>query len=1098
MRNAARTGRLRRLATAAAVSASVFAVAACGDDSTHDRTTRLAVQRLDMRVAPALVASPPVAARLALAADQLLPSSETEMSMLRVAAHETGVDRVIAAHTSAVTAVVRMDDKAVTAGRDRALRVWSTASGARLMDRRVSSPIVRMAGSTGLPGVVVTADEDGAVALWDVSSETDLDQRPLQGRLREGPPLAVAIANGGETAFAVTADGHVDRWDVASGARLRTLDLARARGGLPWRRGDRLQLKAAALNDDTTGPTLDVATASAVARIDLKALRGRTLVPSQPIDATINSVATAAFGDPSVAIGTNAGFFLWNHASHLLTPEGGGASHVAFSGDRYLVASSDGVRSLGTDGDDRDDSRLPSGPPAVLASDGPGGAAIGRDDGTVTLPGVPGTGLELAPGNSTSVARFGPDGLVLTTEGFDANHIEDLATVRVGRSAADDAAALPKARTYKPDRRWWPRNANGSDHWYVSDATSDHELMAAAGQDPTGTASVLVWNARTGRPLRRLALTTGGVQPNRPSIATQVELLPKQNLLAAYSAVQESVVLWSTSTWARVATIDVGPAGELAATADQKTLIVAGLSDDQSGVPAGHRTSRLAFIDVGRRAVDHVVGTEDTARVSPAPDGHAIATIDGGRVRILAPDGRHDLVAPVHLGADLGTELAWRPDGELLAVGRSEGGVAMIDPDDGRLVATVPTQGTDIPMSLSWSPDGRLLAATNGVADSDGSGFTSVLPTYWRLDRGMLRTRMCRLVGRRMTAAEWHHDTGLKRAMPQSPCVPRSARAAKPEAPAALPEAPVLAFVRHDRVLVAGADGRPVPIAALPQGEGSYVTFAWSPEGALGWTADGRLMVFDHGKLRAWLCACSGMAFDGEVPTAVSGDAGALLAFRPGAAAGRRTVLRGLALNGARLVARRGDNALVVGFADGIEGEDRATTLAAVHGGRVRLRRQLKGSVSSAPVAAPDGLQVAFRTSATSTPCYPNDAVALVDIAGGRITYPALPDDVHDPHAIRSLSWPQDGALTALVSRPPCSAERELDWAPAGQLLRLDSDRFARLPERDFDISVGRGRTARITAPVRTASLKGRLTLAVDGHPAVNVASDVVAMSVRP
>ena len=690
MRNAARARKLGRLA---AVAGMMFVPAlgsgACGGANgggSGDESVGLASKRLGVRLEPVLSTTPTRAARFALAADRLAPTLQTELGMLQVAADQTGIDRVIAAHVGPVNAIARLKGIVVTSGQDGALRIWDAATGTRLAERRLKAPIVRMASSASVGGVVLAADQDGGVALWDVDTAAAPTVRRLVSRHEaRGTPLAVGFTIGGVTAFAAWSDGRVERWDVASGTRLSTLDLSRARGGLPWSRGAALRLTAATVPGDEylSKSALDVATtAGAVARIDLHALRGRTLVPAGRVADAITSLATTTYNDPTVVIGTDAGFLLWRQKDRQLTTGGGGRASVAFFDDKYVVASADGVRTLATGDADQGGTADPVGPPATLAAAGTGGAAIGRADGTVTLLGVPGTGLALPSGGSAPVARFGPQGLLLTVEGWDSNHVSDLAAVRPVAGDPADTDALPKVRVYKPDRRWWPQGDGADDDWYVGDATIGDDLVAAAGQDPTGTAAVLVWNARTGRPLRRLPLTTGGVQPSTPSIATGVHLLPGRHLLAAYSAVQESIVLWSTDTWQRLATIAVGPAGGFAVTPDESRLIVAGLSDEQSNLHGGIRTSRLEFIDVGRKAIDHVVATKDTARVAVAPDGHAIATVDNGRLRILSSDGRHDLIRPVVLDAQLGTEVAWRPDGKVLAVGQRRVGSRSSTPSE--------------------------------------------------------------------------------------------------------------------------------------------------------------------------------------------------------------------------------------------------------------------------------------------------------------------------------------------------------------------------------------------------------------------------------
>ena len=400
-------------------------------------------------------------------------------------------------------------------------------------------------------------------------------------------------------------------------------------------------------------------------------------------------------------------------------------------------------------------------------------------------------------------------------------------------------------------------------------------------------------------------------------------------------------------------------------------------------------------------------------------------------------------------------------------------------------------------MSLSWSPTGRVLVVTNAIANENGVGFKAVSPTFWRLDRATLTARMCQLAARDMTAAEWRRDVGVGIA-PQRPCaaIVRS-KAARGER-AVLPRAPVVVFVRRGHVLAAGADGRAVTVAALPDGDGSSVTFAWSREGAVAWAAGGRATQLADGTLRSWPCACSEVVFDGSALATVAGDGSELLTLAPGAAAARRIAVHGLPHEQPRLLVRQGRSALVAGFAQDVASNNPPFTLAVVNGRRVRASRLVAGAISSAPVVDPDGRRVAFRVSPSSGACYPIDKVAVADIATGRVTYPALPADVRDPHAIRSITWPSDGALSALVSRPACSPTRELRWAPGGQLLRMDGDRFVRVPGRDYDIAVGKGLTAKLTGRVPVAKATGRLVLTTDDGATVRVADDVYAMSVRP
>lgn len=1101
MRIAARARKLSHttLLVGALSAIAVSAVGCRAGSGRPDGTTR-AAERLDTRLEPVLTSSPHRAAQFARAADGLAPSVGTELGMLSVATHAVGVDRVLQAQIGPVTAIARFKDTVITAGRDDSMRVWDAATGAQLAQRKVATPIVQMATSDALDSELLTADSAGRVALWDLSDPAAPTVRGLPTPVLRSAPILVGFLNEGVLAFAVWPDGTIRRWDVASASAVTTLHLQDASGSVAWHgRKDALRVEAATMLDAYDATLLLVAAGGAFSEVDLRTLYGHRVGATGKVAGAVTSLAGVTYGANRFVATTANAVLTWNTKSHSFTEEATPNANVVLSGDTYYIADGRGVETSNAD-DEATPVQPPELPAGTVAAAGPGGVAIGHADGTVSLLAsrTGGNQLELDPGENRSLARFMPNGLLLTTDGYDANNVNAVTAVRLGAGDPATTAGQRHVKTYKPSRSWWPQGADSGGGWYINDADASDDLVVAAGQDPTRTASIVVWDARTARPVKRLALTTGGVTPNEAAIVSQVRLLPRKELLAAYGAVQETLVLWSTKTWQRVATIPVGPAGDFTVLPDESKIVVAGLSDDQARTTGGYRTSRLEFIDVDRRKIDHIVNTRSSARVEAAPDGHALATVDNGQLRILTPDGRRDLRRPLDLETTLASAIAWRPDSRVIAIARLDDGTAIVNAAGGEIAAALPSPnaGNSIPFSLSWSPSGGMLVATNGQENQNGRGFSPIVPSFWRLNRKRLRARMCELGAGGLSTTAWRAAVGAGVPFQRS-CSAGAAR--RPTAPRA-PQHPVVAFMRGNVVWAAGDDGRAAVIGRFPQDEVTTETLTVGPNGAVAWVAGKRLHLVREGVARSWVCACNSVVLDGDSVAAITVDGSEMVHFDVDADSPIARRLHGLPRNSAELVAIHGVDALVAGFSRPPD-RNEPTTLVALHNGRVRAQHTRSVAwPSSAPVTSPDGRDVAFRTSPSNGACYPTDGVAVVDVATARLSRPALPPDVKNPHMIRSISWPADGVLSAVVSRSDCNPNGgALRWAPPGQLLRLDNrGRFGRAPQRDYDIAVRPGITARLTGRVPADRLTAQLVLERPDGKVTHVADGVSTMALRP
>ena len=98
--------------------------------------------------------------------------------------------------------------------------------------------------------------------------------------------------------------------------------------------------------------------------------------------------------------------------------------------------------------------------------------------------------------------------------------------------------------------------------------------------------------------------------------------------------------------------------------------------------------------------------TKRIPAVAFSPDGATLATSVGGTAKLWeVGTGKH--ISTIH-GAG-GLSIAYSPDGETLALGRSDGTVKLADVKSGRRVAMLRGHGGYVE-SLAYSPDGTKLA----------------------------------------------------------------------------------------------------------------------------------------------------------------------------------------------------------------------------------------------------------------------------------------------------------------------------------------------------------------------------------------------------
>jgi WD40 repeat protein len=696
------------------------------------------------------------AAWMALAGERLHPSVVGQLGMLEVALEGSGVERVIETGADQVTSAIRLEHLVLTAGDNDVLRVWRPSNGALLGEVGTAQPLVTIGEAPGLP-LAAGADASGLVTLLDVSDPHHPRLLPLAKSAGHGRALAVAFSEGGKEVLVLRNSGWLERFSTVGGRPLSsdtvTRELRGQGGASPAR------LVAAQFVPESYGAPRHLLLGLADGAVFRESVGGRAaklvLAPGKA-PGPITSLAQIPYGE--VAVGTGGGLVTIEKPGAFVDREPGPPlAGVAFnSEDELLVAESEGVgrrsETLGLGGT--------YGRPAIGLSVGHGGVLALDEGGAVSLLGPMRSGLGLTqPTISSPAVSFLPGGGLVLAQGWSPNHIERLVALRPGHGEVEgQEVADPEFRAYEPSPSWWPEpeeEEGGESGLYVNDIASDREFVVAGGQDPTGEAAVLVWDARTGRPLRRLPLSTGGLNPNEPSIVAEVVLIPGRHLLAAYSAVQQLVAIWSTENWKLLASIPVGRVNDLQVSPDESTLVAVGVTGDEEEFGTGEGSSRLIFINTGSMEIDHEVQTEEVADAAFSPDGEQLALLGlDGTLRVLSADGRTQVRPPIRLeGRPL--SLAWRPDGKLLAVSVEGSGVVLVDPHNGASSPPLPDEAPTV-FGIAWSPDGRFLAAAPATENAEGGYYEPETTEIWALASPRLARRMCQLAGDPITPPTWH------------------------------------------------------------------------------------------------------------------------------------------------------------------------------------------------------------------------------------------------------------------------------------------------------------------------------------------------------
>jgi WD40 repeat protein len=279
--------------------------------------------------------------------------------------------------------------------------------------------------------------------------------------------------------------------------------------------------------------------------------------------------------------------------------------------------------------------------------------------------------------------------------------------------------------------------------------------LASAGWDGT----IKVWDAASHSDLKTL--------PRHKNAVESLVFSPDGRLLASLGSVNMEPYLlqrspgdlkfWDTTTWEEVRPLPDPPsqvwAGAFVPTQGRYLALASG----QRGIVT------LWDLMTGKEERTYPQESGPVVSLAFSPDGQRLATCvagDGPEAGVVireARTGNRQLFLPSVVRAR--TRVLFSPDGRQVAWTYSERAVRIVDSTTGREILNA--QGhTDAVMDLAYSPDGKLLATTgfDGTVklwdpwDTLASGFTGVMRTL-RGDEGILLTVAFSPDGRRLAAA---------------------------------------------------------------------------------------------------------------------------------------------------------------------------------------------------------------------------------------------------------------------------------------------------------------------------------------------------------
>jgi len=1011
--------------------------------------------------------------------------TQAELAMIDTAVENQLVESAVKTGED-VTAALVTETELVTAGAGGSVKSWDREEGAPLAETQVGRPIELLAeGESGSP-VVAAVDHSGRLALVDLSDPGLLRILPLAARLKvKETPVALAFSQNPGEIVAVGSGGEVLRADATTGTPLSRSNLREMRGDLPWKGTESLELAAARfvpeVYEDEEGLLVGL-TDGAVADVDLVRGQGKTVLDVGIAPGRILSLDRIPYGETVLAVGTSGGVVTQSEEGEPNPYPGPAITGVVAELEGGIWAGGKEGVSFGPY------FQSPDSGPSVLGFEvsHDGIAAIGPG-GRVSILGRPGVGLSLEETETTPVAAFDFHDHLLLAEGFDANHIEELHAVRPQAPLpGDEYSEEDVVQTYQPGKDWWPGAEEDESAFaeapalYLNDVVGDEEFVAAGGQDPNGDAAVMVWDAHSGKPLQHLPLGTGGVETELPSIISQVLLLPGKHELAAYSATQELLAIWSTDSWELVDSVPVGPAGSIALSPDEDTILTVGVELEEAEEEDYDETDNLTelkFVDVDSGQVTGEVPTHGVSEAAFSPDGSILALGDeNGYLRLRSPDGREPAGPLVQLRGNP-EALAWRPDGEMIAVSLYQG-VVLVDPASGEVSEPLPPHDEYSPaLGLSWSSDGSMLATLNPTEAEEGEGYDPGPAEIWTLGAEALERRMCAVSACRSDKA------------PSGNRVDASQLSSAD-----------LAYRKNGDLFAADLDGGATWIGRMDEFSTPPPSYDWSEEG-FAWSAPGRIGVLLDGeeKARFWPCVCGGVAWSGDEIVTLETNGKNLVRIDPRREKLRATPVHGLPSFQPALLGVVGGSPILSAYGSEPDRSTPSMLFQVRPDGRVqKITKDAHGSIYRIwPSSSPSKL--AFVANLSGGACYSFDHVGVLSQGpGGRLglSFPPSPLGEEEPSSVRSLQVAGDGTVTATIGGIGCTDDgRPEDHEPLAKRYRLEGNRWTPTGEEGYDVQAVAGTP--VIEESEGFSRPGTLLVGV-GEDSQEIAADVEGMVARP
>lgn len=439
----------------------------------------------------------------------------------------------------------------------------------------------------------------------------------------------------------------------------------------------------------------------------------------------------------TIAVGTTGGTQLWDaHTFHQVLKYAAGRATApesltfASRGQLLAIGTDQGVLLMTAAGPEvgavHPDRTFPASATAIVAYDGDLFAAATA--GTVWLVTTGHSGLALPSAPATTAMVFLPDGSLLHTLQDQGNRTTKLTS---------------DTRTFTPDASWWSDGMT----FFVNDLEVGEGYVAAAGQDPNGHGALFIWDASTGKALRKLPLPGGN-----PDLAQSVEI--SDRLLVAYGGGGE-LVAWSLDTWEERLRVNLGPGSYMTVLDGSPPRVAVVLDGDiDSATVAGRSARQLAIVDLAAAArVRRIWPLPGIWNVAARPGGGQLAVLtQDGRLVFLDADGK-----PEPNAVDLhqpSSALAYSPDGRRVAILWDDGGAVVVDVTTREIIHKGFTAARgDFPVQVAWNGSGTAVAI--GLATFQRGSVRPVRVEFWNLDTAAYEEFLCGLL-RGVPDRSWH------------------------------------------------------------------------------------------------------------------------------------------------------------------------------------------------------------------------------------------------------------------------------------------------------------------------------------------------------